>query len=102
MPPNKNSFIRVRDPLVALLWIFGYFYLAAIAAYVTSVLGVFQFSPFFTRLLPMLGLPWNLLAENLPQTIVLGFSLKFWATLISPAINLLILYLLKRWARPRT
>ena len=99
MPPNKNSLIRVRNPLVALLWIFGYLYLMGIGAFIAMILGGLPFSPFLNGLLPVLGLPWNLLAGRLPRILILDSSLTFWAQAFAPAINFLILYLLMRLMR---
>jgi hypothetical protein len=102
MPPNRNAIIRVRDPISAVLWIFFYLYLIGIGAVIATVSGTFQFSPFLNNLLPFLGLPWNRFAERLPQFELFGFGTPFWLTLIAPAINLFVLYLLKLAAARRS
>jgi hypothetical protein len=84
-----------------LFWIFAGLYALATLSYFDTLLLVTR-GPSFSWLLTPLGVPWILFGRYLP-TIRLAdagiWAIVPWGTLLAPAINLLVLYLLARRAR---
>lgn len=81
-----------------LFWIFLALYVLAIAGFAGLVLGVVPFGSPLGSLLMMLGMPWVNFADRLPRMAIFGFGLSFWGAMFAPAVNLLILYVLKKIA----
>jgi len=93
--------IRVARVLSWLVWIFVALYVLAIANFAGLMLGIVPFGSPLTSLLGWLGFPWVSFADRLPQMAMLGLGLSFWAALLAPVINLLILFVLARLFRAR-
>ncbi len=72
------------------LILFGLAYLAALGLLLVGTLGLFgnERDPLAGLFLLPLGIPWIWLTGSLPDTV------RPWAAMAAPAINLLILYLL--------
>lgn len=82
-----------------LFWLFAALYLTGIVAFVALLLGATGYFALVQFVLIPIGMPWNLLAESFGPVVIFGFHLAFFGTMLGPAINLLILYLLMRWAK---
>ncbi len=84
-----------------LFWLFALLYLAAVAGFAGMIIGAVPFGSPIASLLVPIGLPWSMFADRLPRMAILGFGLSFWAAFLAPAVNLLILYVLKKIASRR-
>jgi hypothetical protein len=84
-----------------LFWVFAALYALAAISYFDALFLVTR-GPSFSWLLTPLGMPWILLGFYLPTIRLAGagiWAIVPWGTLLAPAINLLILYLLARRTR---
>jgi hypothetical protein len=82
-----------------LFWLFALLYLTGIVAFAALLLGATGYFALVQFVLIPIGMPWNLLAESVGPVVIFGFHLAFLGAMFGPAINLLILWLLMRWAR---
>lgn len=85
-----------------LFWIFAALYALSFLSYFAWLFGAIR-GPFLVSFLIPTGMPWILLADYLPRVMIAApgsvWSVVPWSVLLAPAINLLILFLLARWAR---
>jgi hypothetical protein len=91
----------LRKFFAILFWSFLALYVVALDAFLGLLLGIWHFGTQAGALLVPLGMPWMLIFDTLPVIAIGVFSLQVWATPFAPLINLLILYLMLRWAGRR-
>jgi hypothetical protein len=92
---NVGTLLRI------LFWLFAALYAFALIVFFGVLFGAIRGGSLAGIFLIPLGMPWVLFAGHLPLVLISGFRLSWWAGLLAPAINLLILYLLMRRTRRR-
>lgn len=80
----------IANILRTLMWLMVIGYLLALAAFAVGTFGLFgaDRDPLSGILLIPIGLPWIMLAADLPETV------RFWAAILSPLLNIGILMFL--------